>query len=69
MIHMQKCKELCGRYYGYSDGLLIDCTNVHKVCLWSPCLKTSPFCLVPCARDALWYTKHSDIDVIDNGCL
>ena len=37
MIHTQKCKELCG--HDYSDGLLIDSTNVHKVRLWSPCLK------------------------------
>ena len=54
-IHMQKYKELCGRY-DYSDGLLIDSTNVHKV----PYLKRH-FALFPVR------VKNTDIDMIDRG--
>ena len=47
---------------------------IHMITLKSPFMellsqKTLPFCLVPCARNALWYTKHLDTDVIDSGCL
>ena len=63
---MQKCKELGGQQYDYSDGLLIGSAFGHKIRFMEPLSqKTSPFRLVPHARDALWYAKHSDIDVID----
>ena len=66
---MQKCKKLCGQQYDYSDSLPNDSTNMHKVHLWSSCLKISAFTISPCSPcvQCLWYTKHSDADMIISG--
>ena len=45
MIHTQKCKELCG--HDYSDGLLIDSTNVHKSVYGAPVSKD--IAILPCS--------------------
>ena len=62
---MQKCKELCGQ----NMIPVIVYQLIAQTYINSTSQKTSSFFLVPSARNALWYIKHSDTGVIDSGCL